>query len=92
MAGDILSSGRYYLRVEDEAGNPLEYGLYINSDTWRPPTRSEIPAHWFTTSSPQTFARDYAPPWATNHTSTRDDMQSFMGENAKRDDGHPLAS
>ncbi|KAF9022573.1 hypothetical protein BDP27DRAFT_1353265 [Rhodocollybia butyracea] len=88
---DMVPPGRYYLHVEDLDGNPLEYGLYKNFDTWRPPTRGEVPAHWFTESSPQSFANDYTPPWAGFASETRGAMQSLMSEKAKHDDNYRCA-
>lgn len=91
VTGYILLPGRYYVRVEDEAKNPVEYGLYKNFYSWRPPTRGEVPGHWFTASSPPTFNANHVPPWANVMRANRADMRDHMSEMAKFNDGHRCA-
>jgi hypothetical protein len=82
---ELVPPGEYDLQVVDESGALLEYCLYKNFYTWRPPTRAQVPCHWFTNSSPQAFNReDDTPPWA----GLQADMHDHMSTLAKAYDDH----
>ncbi|KAE9399502.1 hypothetical protein BT96DRAFT_920145 [Gymnopus androsaceus JB14] len=62
-----------------------DYGVYTSFHTWRPPTRDEVPSHWFTASSPK-VAPSTRPAWTRRSMGHRADMRSYMSEKAKTSD------
>ncbi|KAF9068307.1 hypothetical protein BDP27DRAFT_1422008 [Rhodocollybia butyracea] len=94
VEGDVLRQGRYYLRIADHDMKWLEYRVYKNFHTWRPPSRAEVPSYWLTKSCPQSpiDGDKGLPPWSLLSTSaTSTEMWSCMSNTAKRDDEYRCA-
>ncbi|KAF9058714.1 hypothetical protein BDP27DRAFT_1343106, partial [Rhodocollybia butyracea] len=88
---NLLQPNQYVLRVE-EAGKPFDYLLYKNFHTWRPPTRKEVPSHWFHAKSPQNFPTSYSPSYASRlKPATLLGMQSLMSDMTKTHDEYRCA-
>lgn len=85
---ELLRPGKYLFKIMVEIGSSEEksdYGVYTSFHTWRPPTRDEVPSHWFTASSPKVVPST-RPAWARRSMGHRADMRSYMSEKAKTSD------
>ncbi|KAF9067268.1 hypothetical protein BDP27DRAFT_1536658 [Rhodocollybia butyracea] len=94
VEGELSPEGRYSLSIVDQDKNLLEYGLYENFYTRRPPTHAEVPSHWFTVSSPQPPINGAKglPDWALlSITEDYADMRYHMSKMAKDADGYQCA-
>ncbi|KAF9069359.1 hypothetical protein BDP27DRAFT_1421146 [Rhodocollybia butyracea] len=87
----MLLPEEYDLHVEDEAGKPFKYRFYKNFHTWRPPTRNEVPSHWFTKQSPQMFTARHCLRLGNHLMADQPDMQDFLSNLMKHDDGYHCA-